>query len=65
MGTGLPMRLTRTLVALAIAGSTVLTGCGGSNTDLKRGETNCDSGDTNTHDENCTSGSSPTPANNT
>jgi len=59
------MRLKKALAVLALVASTALTGCAGSNTDLKRGETNCDSGDTNTHDENCTSGSSPTPANNT
>ena len=65
MGTGLPMRLTRTLVALAIAGSTVLTGCGGSNNDLTRGETDCDAGSSsNSQDENCTEGT-PTPADNT
>ena len=58
------MRLKRTLVALTIAGSAVLTGCAGSNTDVTRGETNCDSGDNNTHDENCNPGT-PTPANNT
>jgi predicted small secreted protein len=59
------MRLKRTLVALAIAGSTVLTGCAGSNTDLTRGETNCDAGNnSNSQDQNCNPGT-PTPANNT
>jgi hypothetical protein len=59
------MRLKRTLVALAIAGTTVLTGCGGSNTDLTRGETNCDAGNnSNSQDANCNPGTS-TPANNT
>jgi predicted small secreted protein len=59
------MQLKRTLVALAIAGSTVLTGCAGTNTDVTRGETNCDSGNNNTHDENCNETGTPTPANNT
>jgi len=63
------MRLKRTLVALAIAGSTALTGgltgCGGSNTDLQRGETDCDGGDTNSHDENCDQTGTPDPADNT
>jgi predicted small secreted protein len=60
------MRLKRTLVALAIAGSTVLTGCAGSNTDLTRGETNCDqdNGSQDSHDNGCATGT-PTPANNT
>jgi hypothetical protein len=59
------MRLKRTLVALTIAGCTVLTGCGGSNLDLERGETNCDAGNnSNSQDQNCNPGTS-TPANNT
>lgn len=60
------MRIKRTLVALAIAGTTVLTGCGGSNTDLTRGETNCDAGgsNSNSQDQNCNPGT-PTPADNT
>jgi hypothetical protein len=60
-----PMRLKRTLAALAIAGTTVLTGCAGSNTDVERGETNCDAGTNDTHDENCTETGTPTPADNT
>ncbi|MBB3677033.1 hypothetical protein [Modestobacter versicolor] len=61
------MRLKTTLAALAIAGTTALTGCAGSNTDLQRGETNCDGGDTNSQDQNCSQdgGSSPDPAENT
>jgi hypothetical protein len=59
------MRLKKTLVVLALVGSTALTGCAGSNTDLKRGETNCDSDGTNSHDKACTPDSTPTPANNT
>ena len=59
------MRLKKTLVALAIAGSTALTGgltgCGGDNTDLQRGETDCDAGQS-THDENCEKDSMPAPA---
>ena len=54
------MRLKTTLVALAIAGSTALTGCGGDNTDLQRGETDCDAGQS-THDENCEKESLPAP----
>ena len=65
VGTAPSMHIKRTLVALAIAGSTVLTGCGGSNTDLQRGETNCDAGNnSNSQDQNCNPGT-PTPANNT
>ena len=59
------MRLKRTLAALVIAGTTVLTGCAGTNTDVQRGETNCDSGNNNTHDENCDQTGTPTPADNT
>ena len=59
------MQLNRTLAALMIAGSAVLTGCAGTNTDVTRGETDCDGGDTNTHDENCTQTGSPNPADNT
>ena len=59
------MRLKTTLVALGIAGSTALTGCGGSNTDLERGETNCDGGDTNSQDSNCQEDQAPDPAENT
>ena len=64
------MRLKRTLVALAIAGSTALTGtamtgCAGSNTDVTRGETDCDGGNNNTHDENCGQTGTPDPADNT
>jgi predicted small secreted protein len=60
-----PMRLKRTLAALVIAGTTVLTGCAGTNTDVTRGETNCDGGEQNSHDQNCTKTSTPTPADNT
>jgi hypothetical protein len=59
------MRWKKTLVVLALVGSTALTGCAGSNTDLKRGETNCDSDGTNSHDAKCTSNPTSTPANNT
>ena len=59
------MRLKRTLVALAIAGSAALTGCGGTNTDIGRGETDCDGGNTNTHDENCPENEPIDPADNT
>ena len=59
------MQLKRTLAAFLIAGSTVLTGCAGTNTDVTRGETNCDEGDTNTHDEACNETGTPTPAENT
>ena len=57
-------------MALAIAGSTALTGtaltgCGGSNTDITRGETDCDGGNNNSHDENCTESTPPDPAENT
>jgi hypothetical protein len=60
-----PMRLKRTLAAFLIAGTTVLTGCAGANTDVTRGETDCDSGNNNSHDENCTQTGTPTPADNT
>ncbi len=59
------MRLKTTLAAVLIAGTTVLTGCAGTNTDVTRGETNCDSGNNNTHDENCTQTGTPDPAENT
>ena len=59
------MRLNRTLAALVIAGTTVLTGCAGTNTDVTRGETNCDSGNNNSHDENCSESPAPDPAENT
>ena len=59
------MRLKRTLAAFLIAGTTVLTGCAGTNTDVTRGETDCDSGNNNSHDENCTPSGTPTPADNT
>ena len=70
MGTGERMRLNRTLVALAIAASTALTtgaltGCAGANTDVTRGETDCDGGSGNSHDENCDVTESPEPADNT
>ncbi|MGY5882373.1 hypothetical protein [Modestobacter lacusdianchii] len=59
------MRLKRTLVALVIAGSTALTGCAGENTDLQRGETDCDGGNNNSHDESCDQTGTPDPAENT
>ena len=59
------MRLKTTLAALMIAGTTVLTGCAGSNVDLQRGETDCDGGTTNTHDENCEQTGTPDPAEDT
>ena len=59
------MRLKRTLAAVVIAGSAVLTGCAGTNTDVTRGETNCDGGTNNSQDENCTQTGTPTPADNT
>jgi hypothetical protein len=59
------MRLKRTLTVALIAGTTVLTGCAGSNTDVERGETNCDAGQGNSHDENCTKTDTPTPAEDT
>ncbi|MGY1856551.1 hypothetical protein [Modestobacter sp. SYSU DS0290] len=55
------MRLKNTLVALLIAGTTVLTGCGGDNIDVNRGETDCDAGSGNTHDENCETTGTPDP----
>jgi hypothetical protein len=58
------MRLKRTLAAVAIAGTTMLTGCAGTNTNLERGETDCDAGQ-NSHDQNCTESGTPTPADNT
>ena len=62
------MRLKTTLVALAIAGSTALTGgltgCAGTNTDIGRGETDCDGGNNNTHDENCPSNEPIDPSDN-
>jgi hypothetical protein len=59
------MRLKRTLAAVLIAGTTVLTGCAGTNTDVTRGETDCDGGSQNSHDNNCTQTGTPTPADNT
>jgi hypothetical protein len=59
------MRLKKTAVAVLIAASTTLTGCAGSNTDVERGETNCDGGEGNAQDENCAETSTPTPAENT
>jgi len=58
------MRLTRTAAALLVAGA-VLSGCAGSNTDVERGETNCDSGSNNSQDQNCTQTGTPSPAENT
>ena len=48
------MDLKRPLLVLALAGS--LVACGGDNTDLQRGETNCDSSAedaSNPHDASC------------
>jgi hypothetical protein len=59
------MQLKRTLAALMIAGTAVLTGCAGSNTDVTRGETDCDGGSSNSHDENCDQTGTPDPADNT
>jgi len=59
------MRLKRTLAAFLIACATMLTGCAGTNTDVQRGETNCDSGQNDSHDQNCTQTGTPSPANNT
>jgi hypothetical protein len=59
------MRLKKTAVAVLIAASTALTGCAGSNTDVTRGETNCDGGEGNAQDENCAETGTPTPADNT
>jgi hypothetical protein len=59
------MHLKKTLAAVMIAGTAVLTGCGGTNTDVDRGETNCDGGDTNSQDQNCAETSTPDPAENT
>jgi hypothetical protein len=42
----------------------MLTGCAGTNTNLERGETDCDAGQ-NSHDQNCTESGTPTPADNT
>jgi len=58
------MRLKKTAVAVLIAASTALTGCAGTNTDVTRGETNCDGGQ-NSQDENCAQTGTPTPADNT
>jgi hypothetical protein len=65
VGTDVAMRMKRTFAALAIAGTTVLTGCAGSNTDVTRGETNCDGGNGNSHDEHCTQTGTPNPADDT
>ena len=59
------MRLKRTLVALAIVGSTALTGCGGSNNDLTRGETNCDDDNGGQNSQDTCGPGTPTPADNT
>ncbi len=59
------MRLKQTAVAVLIAASAALTGCAGTNTDLERGETNCDGGQGNAQDENCAQTGTPTPAENT
>jgi len=58
------MHLKRTLAAVMIAGAAALTGCAGENTDLERGETNCDGG-TNSQDEDCAETGTPSPAENT
>ena len=43
----------------------LLTGCAGDNTDVQRGETNCDAGSDNSHDEDCTQTGTPNPSENT
>jgi hypothetical protein len=58
------MRLKRTAASLLVAGA-LLSGCAGTNTDVERGETNCDSGGNNSQDQNCTQTGTPTPADNT
>ena len=58
------MRLTRTAASLLVAGA-LLSGCAGTNTDVERGETNCDSGSNNSQDQNCAQTGTPTPADNT
>ncbi|WP_222262077.1 hypothetical protein [Modestobacter marinus] len=58
------MRLTKTAAALLIAASATLTGCAGTNTDVTRGETNCDGGQS-SQDENCAQTGTPSPAENT
>ena len=50
---------------MMIAGTAALTGCAGENTDLERGETNCDAGSGNSHDENCSQTDTPSPSDNT
>jgi uncharacterized membrane protein YidH (DUF202 family) len=58
------MRWKRTAVALLVAGVT-LSGCAGTNTDVTRGETNCDSGQNDSHDQNCSQTGTPSPAQDT
>jgi len=60
-----PMRPKRTLAAVMIASAVVLTGCAGTNTDVQRGETNCDKGSDNSHDEQCAQTGTPNPSDNT
>ena len=64
-GHGLRMHLKRTLLAVLVTGTTLLTGCAGSNTDVQRGETNCDAGSDNSHDQNCDQTGTPNPSDNT
>ena len=64
-GHRLSMQLKRTVAAVMIAGTAVLTGCAGTNTDVQRGETNCDAGSDNSHDENCDQTGTPNPSDNT
>jgi hypothetical protein len=59
------MRLKKSAVAVLIAASTTLMGCAGTNTDVTRGETNCDSGSNNSQDQNCTQTGTPSPAEDT
>jgi hypothetical protein len=56
------MRLKKTAAAVLLAAA--LTGCAGTNTDVTRGETNCDGGQ-NSQDENCAQTGTPSPAENT
>jgi hypothetical protein len=59
------MRPKRILVVLAIAGTTVLTGCGGDNLDLDRGEDQCQGSNLQSGGGNCGPTGTPDPAGNT
>ena len=59
------MHLKRTLAVLAIAGTTVLTGCSGDNTDLDRGEHDCQSSNLDSAGDTCAPSGTPDPAGNT